>query len=256
MSVACLECGRQLGRITTGHLKLCCGMTWLEYQIKHHVDHRGKSRPSALPEGKLVSCLECGREMVRITTTHLRICCSLTVAEYRIRYPHARLSATVFERTLSIEERHRRRAEYKLQWQRNHSENYKRAMRKWEKANPDKVSARSREWRYRNLDKVRQKAKRVRLRLDFGLSIEQYEMMLDAQNGVCAICKQPETSRGFQFLSVDHSHRTGEIRGLLCNKCNLALGLMQDDPKLLRAAALYLDHFNAIEVEHETSQSE
>ncbi len=196
-----------------------------------------------------VKCLECGRELVRITTTHLRVCCGLTVAEYRARHPGNPTVNTEYERTVSQEERKRRRAEYKLRWQQGHPANYKKSMRKWEKANPDKVNMRSKEWYAKHPDKAKLKAKRIRLRLDFGMTIEQYEMILAAQDGVCAICRKPETAQGVQYLGVDHCHRTGHVRGLLCNRCNLALGLLQDNPDLLREAALYLDRFNAIEVE-------
>ncbi|MFC5359558.1 endonuclease VII domain-containing protein [Azospirillum himalayense] len=60
--------------------------------------------------------------------------------------------------------------------------------------------------------------------------------MLVAQGGVCAICRLvPEGN-----LHVDHSHTTGCVRGLLCRKCNTAIGLLQDDPQILKEAAIYL----------------
>ena len=70
-----------------------------------------------------------------------------------------------------------------------------------------------------------------------GITPEQYDLMLALQNGVCAICrKTPE--RG--LLYVDHCHRTGKVRGLLCMKCNSALGLYEDDPNRTEAATAYL----------------
>ena len=71
---------------------------------------------------------------------------------------------------------------------------------------------------------------------EYGISLLQYEAMLEAQNGVCAICKKTEG----KHLSVDHNHVTGEIRGLLCSRCNLVIGRCNDDTKLLKAAILYL----------------
>jgi len=84
------------------------------------------------------------------------------------------------------------------------------------------------------------------LRQRFGLESGEYDRMFKAQNGVCAICKQPEwvmhrsTGRVFS-LGVDHDHETGAIRGLLCVNCNKAIGHAHDDPQRLRAAADYLE---------------
>lgn len=69
--------------------------------------------------------------------------------------------------------------------------------------------------------------------------------MLAAQDGVCAICRNGEASksnRGHRRrrLTVDHDHETGQVRGLLCSGCNLALGGFRDSPDLLLAAASYL----------------
>lgn len=71
-----------------------------------------------------------------------------------------------------------------------------------------------------------------------GIEPELYERMFVEQDNVCAICRQKCVSR--RRLSVDHCHDTGAIRGLLCAKCNRAIGLLGDDPALLDAAAAYL----------------
>lgn len=72
---------------------------------------------------------------------------------------------------------------------------------------------------------------------EFGITLEVYEGMLKAQNGVCAICSRPPNTRA---LHVDHDHTSGEVRGLLCFPCNHAIGLLGDDPERLTAAAFYL----------------
>jgi hypothetical protein len=77
----------------------------------------------------------------------------------------------------------------------------------------------------------------------YGLTPADFEAMLCAQDGVCAICAQPETAtRGDQLrsLCVDHNHDTGQIRGLLCSACNTGIGLLGDDVARLEAAASYL----------------
>ena len=72
----------------------------------------------------------------------------------------------------------------------------------------------------------------------FGIALAAYELMLAEQGGVCAICQQPPKK---QALSVDHDHTTGRIRGLLCQSCNTGIGLLQDDPSILRVAITYLE---------------
>lgn len=71
----------------------------------------------------------------------------------------------------------------------------------------------------------------------------QYDEIFVSQNGVCAICGGGPIVSRFKNLSVDHCHSTNVIRGLLCGLCNPAIGLMQDDPARLRAAADYLEKF-------------
>ncbi len=80
----------------------------------------------------------------------------------------------------------------------------------------------------------------------YGLTVEQYDAMLVAQGGVCAICKGAEThvssfTKQIRRLSVDHDHKTNKVRGLLCSSCNRAIGLLGDDVERLRAVLFYLE---------------
>jgi hypothetical protein len=71
--------------------------------------------------------------------------------------------------------------------------------------------------------------------------------MLEVQNGVCAICKLPESRKsrsGLYTLSVDHDHKTGKVRGLLCHRCNNCLGTLKDDTHILQSAIDYLNRNN------------
>jgi hypothetical protein len=83
------------------------------------------------------------------------------------------------------------------------------------------------------------------LQRNYDLSLEEYSRMLHAQNYVCAICEKPEIRTGNNgkpvALHVDHDHKTGRVRGLLCYKCNSALGGMEDSQDTFRAAIRYLD---------------
>lgn len=72
----------------------------------------------------------------------------------------------------------------------------------------------------------------------YGLTVEQYEEMHARQGGVCAICGE-ECSSG-RSLAVDHDHKTGLVRGLLCTRCNWGLGHFLDDVVRLKAAIAYL----------------
>jgi hypothetical protein len=78
-------------------------------------------------------------------------------------------------------------------------------------------------------------AKMVKL---YGVEPGWYQRMYEAQRGLCYICQRAngKTKR----LAVDHDHKTGEVRGLLCGPCNKYLGLLRDDPKLLQRAIMYL----------------
>lgn len=72
----------------------------------------------------------------------------------------------------------------------------------------------------------------------YGITITQYDELLNAQGGTCAGCEaRPESQR----LFVDHDHETGEVRGLLCSSCNLGLGNLKDDASRLRRLADYID---------------
>jgi hypothetical protein len=74
------------------------------------------------------------------------------------------------------------------------------------------------------------------LRKTYGLTLEDYEAMLEAQDYGCAICG----GQGSRRLVVDHCHATERVRGLLCDKCNIGLGWFRDDPELMDRAIGYL----------------
>jgi hypothetical protein len=78
----------------------------------------------------------------------------------------------------------------------------------------------------------------------YGLSHDEYKQLLIKQGEVCAICGKPESLKikgKTAMLSVDHNHYTGEIRGLLCSRCNRGLGVFNDDIELFKKAASYLE---------------
>jgi hypothetical protein len=104
--------------------------------------------------------------------------------------------------------------------------------------------AEAKSWKNKNLDRVRECRRRISRKSKFGMTNVQYRKMIESQNGLCAICGNPETTtrgRRLKELSVDHNHETGTVRELLCAACNTGIGLLKDSPELLRKAAVYLE---------------
>lgn len=118
--------------------------------------------------------------------------------------------------------------------------------REWNAAHRGARNIAMRKWRDRNVEKYSERIHAKRLRQFYDMSADEYAAKLAAQNGCCAVCKQAETSRykgTLRRLSVDHNHKTGEIRALLCTRCNAALGLVNDDPDILLAMINYLQQY-------------
>ena len=119
----------------------------------------------------------------------------------------------------------------------------------------DRVRMRSREWYRQHREQVSDNSqaryranplpwRESKLANEYGMSLAEYDDLFDQQQGRCAICNQPETAKGraggLRSLTVDHCHDSGLIRGLLCSRCNAALGLLRDDPTILLSAIDYL----------------
>ena len=112
----------------------------------------------------------------------------------------------------------------------------KERTRRWREDNPEKYAANQR--KHRESGRKKEADRRSYLKRKYGLTLEDYDRMLEAQDGGCAICGRPP--RPDISLHVDHDHETGRIRGLLCFPCNNTLGDFEDDPARLYAAADYL----------------
>ena len=108
----------------------------------------------------------------------------------------------------------------------------------------EKVRIQTAEWRRNNPERSRSNQQNPHFQKTYGIGLEEYEARLTQQNGVCAICKKPSATRHqsgqLRWLSVDHNHATGQVRGLLCNSCNHGLGAFKDEISLLEAAIEYL----------------
>ena len=95
-----------------------------------------------------------------------------------------------------------------------------------------------RQYRKRNPEVVKQTKRGTHYRTTYGITLGEYERLKALCSGTCWICKRPGITRG---LNIDHSHKTGLIRGLICHQCNRGLRWFRDNPVDLRSAATYLE---------------
>jgi hypothetical protein len=93
---------------------------------------------------------------------------------------------------------------------------------------------------YEHKPEVKRSNKNSSFKRNYGITLEQYELMLEKQNYMCKICQNIEKHKTKINLSVDHCHETKEVRGLLCNNCNLAIGLFNDNINILERTITYL----------------
>lgn len=112
-----------------------------------------------------------------------------------------------------------------------------------------------REYRKRNPEAF----KRIDLKKNFGITLEAYNAMWEAQGGVCAICGKPETvvdnrTKLPRSLAVDHDHVTDEVRGLLCMACNQGVGNFREDPATMRKAAKYIEERKSTRIAPPTAE--
>lgn len=112
----------------------------------------------------------------------------------------------------------------------------------WRKKNPEGYLKAAAKYRNENRDKLRDYKWKSR----YNITPEQYAELFCIQKGQCAICNRPETAINIntnkvQKLAVDHCHKTGKVRGLLCRDCNRGIGKFQDDPVRLQNAIKYLN---------------
>ena len=118
-------------------------------------------------------------------------------------------------------------------------EQIKEKNRQWGKANREHLRA------YNSQPERRESNRRVtrdiNLRVNYGITLNQYEGLHSAQGGRCALCgSESSANKRHEALCVDHCHDSGSIRGLLCKPCNTGLGCFRDSPELMTKAIQYL----------------
>jgi hypothetical protein len=108
--------------------------------------------------------------------------------------------------------------------------------KKWRAANPDKVSSNKQQYYKSNVEVIREK----KWIANYGITRDEYDAMLKAQGGKCAICGAPKPGGRGDYFHVDHDHETNEVRGLLCTNCNTGIGGLKDNVGILQKAIAYL----------------
>lgn len=111
-----------------------------------------------------------------------------------------------------------------VRWNREHPEERRRSAARYRRKNKEKV------YRWGRVRKLR----------TYGLNEETYGDLFNSQGRSCAICEVRSAGKNRRVFSIDHDHKTGKVRGLLCERCNKSIGAFNDDPKLLIEAAKYL----------------
>lgn len=132
-------------------------------------------------------------------------------------------------------------------WAHVNQEAKKEINKAWRLRNKKRLRELGKIWNLKNKEKLREIHRRHRAKYPerhlgyklktFGLTVERYKQILSSQNGVCVGCLTPPKTR----LPVDHDHKTGLVRGLLCCNCNFSIGHAKDSPEVLRRLADYLE---------------
>lgn len=128
---------------------------------------------------------------------------------------------------------------YSKKYREENANNLREKGKKYRAKNADKIKEHNKKYNRENADKLKKyrkknidKRRESSLKRYYGITLEDYNKFLEMQGGICAICGKPETKsiNGTLFtLSVDHDHKTGKVRGLLCKDCNLGVGKLGDN---------------------------
>ena len=132
--------------------------------------------------------------------------------------------------------------------QREYWKNYQRGSarkaykKEWNEKNKERLAEQQRERVKANPEKYRQYFRNHRIKKVYSLSQQEYAEKVLQQDGKCAVCGSEPTMKwhGDWTLCIDHCHKTGKVRGLLCNACNRAIGLLGDDSERVGSAHRYL----------------
>jgi Recombination endonuclease VII len=147
----------------------------------------------------------------------------------------------------SDEEKLKKKA-YNKEYKLKNKERLKQYQAEYRKANRDKVNQRMMIWKKKNKDINKDKKKRnkknSKLKYKYGITINDFDAMFVKQNKCCAICLKDLSDSALmeRYTHVDHCHRTGVVRGILCTGCNFTLGHCKDSVVILENCIKYLEN--------------
>lgn len=158
------------------------------------------------------------------------------------------------DKVREIQKRYNRTEKGKEKSRRNEKTEKGKARRaRYIKKHPVEIAERARKYRLKNADKIREnrekyinsetgkaKCRNYVLKQQYGIDLQIYNQMFEQQNGCCAICGKHQSELKIA-LAVDHDHKTGKIRGLLCRQCNLLIGNSNESVDVLKKATTYLE---------------
>jgi len=113
-------------------------------------------------------------------------------------------------------------------------------------------NANNKAYRDAHRDEIHRKSRISWLKTNYGITPEIYEALLLEQGDGCAVCGSSKWRGKNNRPIIDHDHRTGRIRGIVCHGCNIALGYVHDNPQLAIALAIYLQDFSKKHLDHAT----
>jgi hypothetical protein len=145
----------------------------------------------------------------------------------------------MFDKKKYNKEWHEDNPNYRKEWYQKNKERENKRQREYYYSHLDERREASRVSQLKRKDKIKEYNKKYQrkyfLKRRYDITLENYSQMVEEQEGKCAICNKP-----FDSLCVDHNHLTGEVRGLLCSKCNQGIGLLDENIEIFTKAIDYL----------------
>lgn len=160
-------------------------------------------------------------------------------------------------RARNLEKRRTEDREYKARLRKEVPEKVQEMRRRYYERNKEKIKTQTYAYRAKHPERWREKNRRYQqerakadpnywraksIKKRYGITIEEFEQLLKAQENRCAICRTPADQ--IKRKCIDHCHRTGKVRGILCQGCNVAIAHLRDDPLIALRASEYLSRHN------------